>query len=108
MIQSTDACDVYDERSVTACVTHRCSACWERIDPGHRYTRVGIVFDGYAWTIKRCLRCQTLHEHLRQIADGDEWPDDQLNCGDSYEDLFGPPPAAIAALAFALPGEDPG
>lgn len=100
--------DVYDETATKARKAHTCRACGETIPPGARYVRVNVVFDGSAETIKRCARCQAIHEHLREHGDGEEWPDEALNCGDTYEDVFGrPPPDHIAALAFALPGEFP-
>jgi hypothetical protein len=110
-----DTYDVYDERRVTARKEHRCAACNERILPGHKYVRVGIIFQGSAETLKRCFRCQTIHEHLRDANpdDGETWPDEELNCGESYKEVFGgPPPKEIAALAFWRPGDplpkDPG
>ena len=102
--------EVYDEQRVTARKAHQCSACSETIRPGDRYVRVKMVFDGSAETIKRCARCQSIHEHLRDTAPGcgDVWPDEKLDCGDSYEDVFGePPPDEIAALAFWRPGDPP-
>lgn len=102
--------DVYDEKRVTARKEHRCSACNERILPGHRYVRLGVVFDGSAETFKRCERCQAIHQHLRDEnpGAGDSWPDEQLACGEEYEEVFGkPPPDTIAALAFWRPGDPP-
>lgn len=106
--------DVYDERRVRARKAHRCGACRETIAAGHYYMRVGVVYDGSASAIRRCLRCQALHVHLRKrchdmAADernrygysGDTmWPDEELNCGLAYEDEWGDLPDEIAALAF--------
>lgn len=99
--------EVYDERNLTARKQHTCAACGESIEAGHRYTKVFTLYDGNARSIKRCARCQTLHLHLRDLDPYEElWPDEQLNCGSSYEDEWcEPPPDEIAALAFALPGE---
>lgn len=97
---------VYDEQNPTARKEHVCCACSEVIRKGHSYYRVSVVFDGGAETFKRCSRCQVIHKHLRDVGDGDGWPDENLNCGSGYEDEHGgPPPDNIAALAFALPGE---
>lgn len=96
---------VYDERFPRARKEHKCDACKERIFGGQRYAKVGIVFQGTANTVIRCLRCQKLHEHLRELGDGDTWPEERLNCGQRYEDEWGELPPEIAALAFALPGE---
>lgn len=98
--------DVYDERFPRARKQHRCDACRETIPAGHRYARVSVVFDKSADTYKRCMRCQRIHEHLRDLAPGDTWPDEQLACGETYQNEWGEdPPPEIAALAFALPGE---
>jgi len=98
--------DVYDERFPRARKEHECEACGETIRAGDQYARVAIVFDRSAETVKRCMRCQRLHEHLRVTCDDDTWPAERLDCGDLYEDVHtGPPPEEIAALAFALPGE---
>lgn len=98
--------DSYVERHLTARKEHRCGACREVISPGHRYTRVYILFEREKETIKRCARCQKIHEHLRGKAPGEMWPDESLNCGEEYKAHWGEePPEDIAALAFALPGE---
>lgn len=85
---------------------HRCHACHEQIGTGQKYARVQIVFEGSAETVKRCLRCQKIHEHLRELDRGALWPDERLDCGEEYTEHWGKePPPEIAALAFALPGE---
>jgi hypothetical protein len=101
---------VYRETPRTARVPHKCSACREAIAPGHRYTVIAIVFDGEVKSLKRCARCQALHEHLRGLCrtegDRDEWPDERLNCGHTYSEQWNrEPPEEIARLAFALPGD---
>jgi hypothetical protein len=99
---------VYDERTRTAAKAHRCDACVETILPGHLYYVVGVVYDGTAYSYKRCLRCQKLHEHLRTLKDpyDDVWPSERLDCGETYKDHWGvEPPPEIAALAFATPAE---
>lgn len=103
---------VYRENIRKAIKTHRCDACKEEIPRGSEYANVGIVCSEGAETIKRCARCQALHLHLRDNcakSDGFEtmWPDERLNCGETYEDEWGEVPNEIAALAFALPGEVP-
>lgn len=93
---------VYDERFPRARKEHKCDACGDCIQRGDRYTRVGIVFDGEAYSVIRCLRCQTIHEHLRTLdKSGEMWPDEWLDCGEEYTDHWGKePPPEIAALAF--------
>lgn len=97
-----EPCSVYAETTRKARKEHSCSACKETIRPGDYYVNVGIVCNGNAETIKRCLRCDKIHEHLRTKAPGDTWPDDRLNCGHGYREMWGEdPPPEIAALAFA-------
>jgi RNase P subunit RPR2 len=98
--------DVYNERFPRARKEHQCDACLETIVGGQRYARIGIVYDGRAGTIVRCMRCQKIHEHLRTVLDSEEWADERLNCGHTYQQRHEcDPPEDIAALAFALPGE---
>ncbi len=102
-----DTYAVYDESTPTARKPHACAACGETIAAGATYTRVQLVFDGTAETIKRCVRCQRLHEHLREKGYGDDlWPDERLACGQIYEDEWGDLPDEIAALAFWLPSDE--
>lgn len=98
---------VYDEVFPKAVKTHVCDACNETIPVGRRYARVAIIFDGSVETVKRCMRCQDLHQHLRKLG-SETWPHERLACGKGYEEEWGePPPEHVAALAFALPGETP-
>lgn len=102
-----DTYDIYNETLRKARKAHTCDACKETIAPGHRYTVIFILSDGTKRSLKRCARCQKIHEHLRHLdAYRETWPDERLNCGETYEDEWGKsPPDKIAALAFALPGE---
>ncbi len=98
--------DVYEERYRTAIKSHSCDACGLPIRKGDRYTTIAIVFDGRAERVKRCLRCQAIHEHLRDLAPGEMWPDERLNCGTLYRHEWDrSPPAWLEALAFWNPGE---
>lgn len=101
--------DVYRQTPRKARKEHRCNACWRdgAIQPGHAYTVVATVYEGAAHTIKRCARCQALHDHLKELCseDNERWPDERLNCGESYESEWGDVPEWIAAMAFWLPGE---
>lgn len=102
-----DSYDVYHEVRVFASKEHECDAvmCDEPIRKGDPYWRVSVVFNGQAETIKRCIRCQTIHEHLRDRGE-DTWPDERLACGQDYEEEWGrPPPPEIQALAFWRAGE---
>jgi len=91
--------EVYSETNRRAVKQHQCSACAEPIPAGHRYYDIRIVFDGVV-RVKRCLRCQAIHEHLRTKAPGETWPAERLDCGESYEEDWGECPPEIEALAF--------
>lgn len=98
---------VYNERFPRSRKARPCDACKETIHAGAHYARVSVVYDGSAETIVRCMRCQRMHEHLRLVARCERaWPAERLDCGRDYVEEWGEdPPAEIAALAFALPGE---
>jgi hypothetical protein len=111
---SMDACgpaDVYKNVRRKASKAHACSACRDTIPAGHQYHAITIVDDGDVYTYKRCLRCEQIHAHLaarcRALKDwSHHWPDEELNCGHSYEERWGEaPPEEIAALAFVTPEE---
>jgi predicted RNA-binding Zn-ribbon protein involved in translation (DUF1610 family) len=98
--------DVYQVIVRRARTAHHCSACGLQIAPGERYAAVSIVFDGTAETIKRCGRCQKVHEHLQNKAGGETWPDERLACGQNYETEWGEePPPEIQAALFMTSGE---
>lgn len=98
---------VHDEERRVAGKTHRCDACHDPITKGHAYVRFFGVWDGMAESVKRCLRCQKIFEHLVEKGrSSDMFPAQRLDCGETYQDHWGEePPDEIAALAFALPGE---
>jgi hypothetical protein len=98
---------LYEESFPRARKEHVCAACKETIRGGDRYARVFILGgDKTAETVKRCLGCQRIHEHLRQLNPGETWPDERLACGEDYEDEWGgPPPEDIARIAFMTPDE---
>lgn len=95
---------VYDEQNPKARKEHKCQACGETIKRKHTYWSVGALFEGRWETIVRCERCQYLHQHLRGL--GDLWPDERLNCGETYQQVWGEePPDDITALAFVTQDE---
>lgn len=101
---------VYRENIRKSIKPHKCDACKEEIPRGSKYANIAAVSDYGVETIKRCARCQALHLHLREkcrtaVTTDTMWPDERLNCGETYEDEWGEVPEEIAALAFALPGE---
>jgi hypothetical protein len=98
--------DVYEERRRVARKAHECDACDLPVRPGDLYYAISIVWDGSAETVKRCARCQLMHEHLRGLAPNEMWPSEKLDCGEEYSDHWGhEPPEWVAALAFWMPGD---
>lgn len=97
--------DIYNERARVANKEHDCCACDLPIRKGDKYTYVFILYDGCKENYKRCARCQFLHEHLRTLAPGEMWPDEQLGCGTLYDEEWGPPPQWVDGLAFWRPGD---
>ena len=105
-----DYCEVSDHSVRTARKVHHCHACGEAIRPGDTYGRTFYVFDGDAHTVKRCVRCEAIYNHLstrmREEGEPEEFCDERLDCGHEYEENWDePPPEHIAALAFWLPGD---
>lgn len=97
--------DVYEEPMRTAAKDHVCGACGLTIGKGQRYAAVRWVFDKSAGGVKRCIRCQAMHEYLRGLG-ADMWPDEKLNCGEEFEQHWGyKPPEWLQELAFWQPGE---
>lgn len=97
---------LYKERRVKARKEHKCDACGEVVSVGHYYFRISIMFEGEAETVKRCLRCQTLHLHLRGIEPGEMWPNEKLDCGKDYKAEWGKePPPEMEMLAFVTQEE---
>ena len=96
----------YIEDAVRARTQHQCGACDDPIEPGHIYANVRYQWGGSVERVKRCIRCQRIHLHLRELARYETWPDEELNCGQDYEEEWGgPPPPEIAALAFMSAAE---
>lgn len=97
----------YRETRRTARKQHDCCACEIQILPGHTYWVIAACWDGRARRWKRCDRCQFIHQELRAICGPKgEWPDEELNCGHTFEEAHDrEPPEYLAALAFWQPGD---
>lgn len=92
---------LYKEKRLKARKEHKCDACGEVVSVGHYYFRITMIFDGQASAVKRCLRCQALHKHLRKKEPGEMWPDERLSCGMDYKKEWGEdPPLEVEMLAF--------
>jgi hypothetical protein len=99
-----EPCEVWRETKRRARKEHKCSACKETIERTHFYIEHFSLFDGDIDTLKRCIRCETIYQHLRDISDVDSPPMPRLDCGHKYRDCHSNPcPPEIEALAFALP-----
>lgn len=88
-----------DDTSPRARKPHRCIACHEAIQPGHRYHRTVEHQEGEIRTYRHCLRCWAMIEALDRR--GVEFVDWDLNCGEVWQD----PPVEVAELAFLAPEE---
>ena len=109
MCDSADSCDVWDVTHPVARKAHKCLACDETIEPGHMYHRTAMLFDGQWDHMLHCTRCHRIFIAIqgKNHAEGNGVVaiDPELDCGESWVDLFGEPPIEIQALAFMLPGE---
>ncbi len=65
--------DFSTDSIVSARKQHRCSECRGIIQPGEKYERVFLVYDGYADTYKTCLHCKSARDWLTSETD---WPVD--------------------------------
>lgn len=95
-------------RQRRAKIEHHCSCCREVIRRGDLYINEFSVFDGNSHTTKRCLRCQTIYDHLieRHADIEDAGVDTELHCGHDYQEVFQEdPPEHIARLAFMTADE---
>jgi hypothetical protein len=98
--------DVYSETFHRARKAHRCCACDSTIRRGDRYARIFLIFQRDPELVLRCLRCQTIHKHLRDLDPGATWPAERLDCGEEYAEHWGKqPPAEIAEIAFMTDDE---
>lgn len=101
-----DSYSAYCESFRKARKAHKCDACKCDIPCGGHYCYISYVWDGSAYSVKRCLACQATHEHLRKLGRAKGmWPDEKLNCGIAYEEEWGELPPEIAALAFWKDGD---
>jgi hypothetical protein len=107
---SFDGCDdvaeVWEQRKRRARKDHKCRACGIKIRRGDLYVYHFSLFEGQVDTVKRCLACDAIYEHLCSITDFENQPMPALNCGHEYKEVHGrEPPPEIARLAFMTPAE---
>jgi hypothetical protein len=110
-----ESVDNYQSGHVTARVAHTCHCCPETIRPGDIHFRASWVYEGRYDSFRRCARCHLLYLELvklhRKHDIRDEFGDlmgvdPELNCGHSFEKVFGrEPPEELARLAFMTPAE---
>lgn len=99
----------YEEKKVSMARTpHTCDACQDIIPRLHSYWRIVVIDEGDLTLVKRCLRCQAIHLHLRTLGGNDMWPSEKLDCELNYEEHWGKePPPEILALAFLSAADTP-
>ncbi len=91
----------WEERRKTRRV-RRCSACFERIEPGFLYVR--LLWTDSPRSVQRethCLRCSTVFRALLRRAKPGETVAFNLDCGEVIEDTEHP----LQELAFAIPSD---
>lgn len=99
----------YRSGHVVARVEHQCDCCAGTIRPGDTHYHASWFYEGYC-SFRRCARCHLLYLKLvslhkaERILDEEGDPmgvDPELNCGHSFEKVFGrEPPEELARLAF--------
>lgn len=97
--------DVYDMRKVKARKKHACCACAETILPGHVYVVHEGLWDGEWDRFKQCLRCHAIFTALVNKQGWDPCVALDLNCGETWSNVFGELPVEVQELAF-LSGAD--
>lgn len=81
--------DVYRATNPTARKPHNCSECGRTIQPGERYSRAFMVYEGAPETFRTCAHCQVgqewLAENCNMIAHG-SLMDEMQEHADIYRD----------------------
>ncbi len=105
----------YRSGHVVARVEHECACCPEPICPGDTHYRANWLFEGSYDTFRRCARCHLLYLELVRLHEKEKIRDEygdlmgvdpELNCGHSFEKVFGrEPPDELARLAFMTRAE---
>lgn len=89
MLDDSEPCAVYHNRTRRAIKPHRCAECNRTIDKGEVYWYATGLYDGYWWSAKSCAHCheaarwlteacggylhEAVDEDLGQHIGGDEW-----------------------------------
>jgi hypothetical protein len=107
--EDLETCEVWRKKMTRARKEHGCDCCTDPIRRGDLYSYTFYILDGDASTMKRCLRCETLYQRLVKLHERHgtgEAVDPELNCGHSFDEVFGEPaPDELARLAFMTPAE---
>jgi len=101
-------CPVWERVRRTARKSHVCEGCTETIDPGTVYFVTSALWEGEWSRWKHCIRCDAMFNAI--INANAEFGyyvavDPRLDCGESWDSVFGATPEHIQALAFWLPGD---
>lgn len=57
----------------TANKRHRCEVCGWSVMPGEQYSRVAVLDEGAAWTLKICLWCDRILDRYFRETWNDTW-----------------------------------
>lgn len=105
----------YRSGPTTARVAHPCDCCTALIRPGDIHYSASWLCCGNYESFRRCARCHLLYLELvklhrkHDIRDDYNEPmgvDPDLNCGHSFQKVFGrEPPEELTRLAFLTPDE---
>ncbi len=97
-----EVAEVQDTYTRRARKDYWCCACGDKIERTHLYKRTGALFDGSWSTYRHCLRCWAMLDAIFKRGESASW---YLDCGESWEDVFGELPDDVARLAFMTPEE---
>ena len=97
--------DVHREDRRHAAKEHVCDGCSEAIRRGDLYINSATLYDGRWVSWKHCVRCDAIFKAIAATSEQTLAIDPHLNCGETFDSLFGSTPEHVAALAFWLPGE---
>ncbi len=104
-----DAADVFDCTRPVARKCWRCEECSATVQPGQRYVRIAVLYDGSWATCRNCLTCWGAKERASKLgvflcADSQPWLEECVPHGypcDETESAYAEFGASVG-LMFAL------
>lgn len=109
MCCATESCDVFDVTRPVARKRWHCDECGSKIEPGERYTRIAVLYDGQWSTGRNCSTCWAAKLRANAFgfplfAEAEPWLDECITGGwpcaetnEAYAEY-----GAGAGLLFAL------